>query len=525
MTVIATAAIKITAETGDLKGKLDDGSKSVRGFASAHGDAIRGADGHTLAIGKIERALAGYVGHAAGANAVTEVLATSLGSFAAGGIVVTGVLLGVTAIVGAYELLTSSAKKAKEEQLKLVEALGQRFRPVRGKGSAVNDEYDAALQRRADDSRHLKILMAAGNDAQVAQAYGAIGEAAPFLTRQKEIERVTEDLAKANLAIGRAAANGAGALTTVTTTARDMSKVAKDALSQLAAEVKGALGIFDILKTHGESSSTVNKGLISDYNRISEQIRNMGTEATPARAALMQLREELAANLVVAREIARVESTGTVGPLIGKTLPGVGTTANGALADAQGVQGRTPNIGQVPGREVVHVQTAIEKQAAQDALHAEMLKSAIQQSAATIASVVGSAILQVGSGRGSQIGGAIGGAIGGGIGGYYGGLAGTALGGALGAAVGSVIPVAGTIIGGFLGSAIGGLFGHHKKAVDANTSAVKALTQAMLLNVPSGFRVERYRYDASDPAPLDNLGRYIRSNASRGGANPLLAVA
>lgn len=547
MSVIATAAIKVTAETGDLKGKLDDGSRSLRNFGGAHADVIRSADGHTLALGRIERALGSYVGHVVGANHVTEQLGVALGSFSAGGIIVTGVLLGIAAIVGAYELLTASTKKAEEEQKKLAEALAQQFLPKTGPRSTTNLEFEAALKRRADLTRHLGFLENASSDAQVARNYTANGEAAPFLSRDKEIAAVTADLAKVNQAIQDAYAGSISKMTTVTVTARNMEKVAKDALSELTAEVKAALGIFDILKIHGESSSTVNKGLIADYNQVSEQIRNMGKEASPAKAALMQLREELAANLVVMQAIAREASTGTVGPLVGKVLPGVIATYNGALTDAQQALNHTPNVGNKNAfRDPAQI--AIENQTAQDAAHAQLLEGAIRQSAATIASVVGQAILRVGNSRGSQIGGALGGAIGGGIGAYYGGLAATAVGGVLGAAVGSVVPVVGTIVGGFLGSAIGGLFSHHKKSVDSNTAAIQALTQAMQVNTPSGYKVDLLRFDstvstihARRPVPggivvqgdlnvstsggdIKSLQRDIRIYATRGGARMLTAA-
>jgi hypothetical protein len=135
----------------------------------------------------------------------------------------------------------------------------------------------------------------------------------------------------------------------------------------------------------------------------------------------------------------------------------------------------------------------------------------LQHTIDTLGRVLVSALNIGGGGKGSQIGGALGSGIGFGIGSFLGVGAGAKVGGLLG----SALPGVGTVIGGLLGSAIGGLFGGHKKEVSANTQALRANTQALLLNAPSGFKVERYRYDATD---VKELHRAARALATRGGA-------
>jgi hypothetical protein len=135
--------------------------------------------------------------------------------------------------------------------------------------------------------------------------------------------------------------------------------------------------------------------------------------------------------------------------------------------------------------------------------HAEMIKNAIWGSASALANSIVSALNFGGGGRGSNVGGGIGGTLGFALGSM------TPL-GPLGGAIGS-------IIGNIGGSLLGGLF-DHKKAVDQNTAAVHQLTQAMIQNSPSGFRVASYRYDAD----LGYLGAQLRRHATRGGPNPLL---
>lgn len=478
MTVIATAAIKVTAEIGDLKNKLDDGSKHLRNFGDAHGDVIRNANGHTLALGRIERALGSYVGHVIGANHVTEQLSVALGSFSAGGVVVTGVLLGITAIVGAYELLTSAAKKAAEEQKKLSDALAQQFLPKTGPRSTTNLEFEAAIKRRAELTRHLGFLENSSNDAEVAKAYISNGEAVPFMSRDKELASVKAELAKVQQGITDAYNGSISAMQTVTVSAKD-----------LAAE--GMKAQAELERYNALMRSLDGRFPVSTFEMTSAQKKAYQVES-PYNARVRQYEFGVNLNDSIAKD----------------------TTALNA-----------PTISLSDGltREQIKTRDRIVNSADRNA---QLLKDTIANTAAQTAQIIGQALQTFGNGsRGAALGGAIGGSIGGGIGGYLGGLAAASVGGIAGAAIGSVVPVVGTIIGGFLGSAIGGLFGHHKKSVDANTKAVNQLTQAMLLNAPSGFRVERYRYSASDPAPLDALGRYVRANASRGGANPLLVAA
>jgi hypothetical protein len=111
-----------------------------------------------------------------------------------------------------------------------------------------------------------------------------------------------------------------------------------------------------------------------------------------------------------------------------------------------------------------------------DDKNANMLHDAIWGSAAQLGSVLVGALNVGGGGRGSNIGGKRSEEQRGlpWLGYIFGG-------GPVGGAIGSTI-------GNFIGSAIGGLFDHHKKAVDHNTEAVKALTQALIQNAPAVSR-------------------------------------
>lgn len=325
---------------------------------------------------------------------------------------------------------------------------------------------------------------------------------------------------------------------------------AKKAFQEFADKAHAALDIFDSLASHGEASDVINSLLVASYDKVQAKLREMGDVASVARAELIALGDALKQNIVISQHIASINSTGSVGPLIGKTLPTPQPIAvNHAVDDAIDRLRHGP-MAHAGGADPIVKLPDLTKDAIDKAQrNAEMLRDTIANTAAQTAQIIGSALLQFGNGsRASQIGGALGSAIGGGAGGYLGGLAASAVGGITGAAIGSVVPVIGTIVGGFIGSAIGGLFGHAKKATEQNTAALKQLTQALVQNAPSGFKVERYRFNATDatmgkrPAAgsggiyvagdlhvygvtdLKELDRAVRKRGTRGGA-PILTPA
>lgn len=138
--------------------------------------------------------------------------------------------------------------------------------------------------------------------------------------------------------------------------------------------------------------------------------------------------------------------------------------------------------------------------------NARNVQDAIWGAASQSAGLIVNALNIGGGGKGSSLGGALGGTAGFAAGFIFGG---GPVGGAIGATVGNI-----------LGSAIGGLFDSHKKEVNRNTQALRELTAA-IYNSPSGYKVERGRYDATD---VKEMGRAALKYSTRGGA-PVLAGA
>lgn len=176
-------------------------------------------------------------------------------------------------------------------------------------------------------------------------------------------------------------------------------------------------------------------------------------------------------------------------------------TERAALAKGMGL-GVVPDA-QMPVMAIRQQIAELEKARSDAERHAQVITGAIIESA----QIIVSALNVGGGGRNSSLGGALGGTAGFAIGFLAGG-------GPVGGAIGSTI-------GQVLGSAIGGLFDSHKKAVNENTAAMRQLTQALLLNSPSGYKVASARFDATD---VKDFRRAATRYATRGGA-PILTAA
>lgn len=440
-----------------VRGDTSDFDRKSRGVVKSMGDMGAASLRTEGGLRKVETALASYASRALGANAVTKELSLAMSGMALGGGVTTGILLGVGGIIAIYSKLTEATRKAAAEQKRLTEALAAQFAPKTGPRSATNKEFQAALQARADLTKQLGVLQTNREDPLVANSF--IGR--HIVDRQ--IEDVQKKLIEVNQAISDAYAGSITKLETVTATA-----------SSGADKVAGKFGALR------EEAAKVNAEMMKSNK---DWWRNYIDKTAEAEEETKRLAQQIA------------------------VLTGTDTKSLVPPVDI------TPDV-QVAGANAQAVTDAVKEQT-------RILHDAISSAATTIGSIVASAIGIIGNSRGNQIGGGIGAAVGTGIGSYIGQQlttkGGAYIGGALGATVGSIVPVVGTIVGGLLGSALGGLFGHHDRSVDNNTRALEANTAVMsqLLNAPSGFKAESYRFDATH---VRGLSHAVRQFDSRGGA-------
>ena len=452
----STLQVKFSA---DIEGFLGQMRKVDEQFKAA----TKEVNGHGLALGKVTRALETLAAHVTGTNHQLATITGTLGEFAAGSLLVTGVTIGIAAIGFAYEKLTEKTRKAREEQEKLVQAFLQMTIPKTGPGSPSDESYKAALQRRADLTRQLMTLENGKEHPGLLAAMGfgpnASGEVidAAIANTKAQIDELNKHFS--DLFNNRN--HDITTLPTVTVSARNMGEVAAKAFRDFVTGAQSALTIWDDLQKIGQRNKTADDQVAAAYDRVIHKLATLGSNASQARAELLTLLDALMKNDAVIQHMAALGAAGTVGPLVGKTLPGPTVAKNGAIDDAVNKVLNGP-MRLITGVFPFDVLTKQQKeQIAQDKKLNDELRQTVSNTAAAMAQVVAGALLHIGGSTGQRIGGGLGGTIGGGVGSYYGAMAAKAIGGAVGSAVGSVIPVFGTVVGAAIGSAIGGLFGHH----------------------------------------------------------------
>lgn len=451
---IAELFVRVRGDTTDVTNKLRGAGQAVDDFGNRVNKASAAAEGHKLSLGKVERALASYIGHAAGANAVTEQLSVAFGSFALGGGVISGVLLGIGAVVGVYELLTKGERDAQEQSDKLTKSL--------------DDQAAAAFQATKAGADLIELAAEYNRDQEKAKSgFGFKSAIVSLLTGRPtldaaDVEAQSKRIGNAEQAVGQAYSNS--------------GKIAVDALEKRTRALKEAADAAERLRAKEEADLIKYHDLMA---RTYGDLSLLSGMTTAQRADFMRGQEWLSAR--------------TPAPSI--TFADLGLTT-GPVDISDSVK--------IANDQAKKINDAAAK-------HTQEVRDAIWGSAIQLGNQIVSALNIGGGGRGSQLGGSIGSTIGFAAG--FAGKIGFGLGGPVGGAIGALVGTIG-------GSLLGGLFDHHKKAVDANTNAVRQLTQAMLLNAPNVYKVAAARYDATE---IKNFRNASTRYATRGGA-PVMVV-
>jgi hypothetical protein len=434
-----------------------------------HAEAVGKVGAHSLSYGRLEQALASFSGHAIGLPPVLEKLSVSMGKFAMGSIEITAVLIGIAAVAAAWDVLTNSARKAGEAQDKAIENLARRAQmEAAGPGGQTTLDLGEAYSKRNRLEAEKAALSSTG---VMSRVYGG----------RDRIKEIDDEIIGVNALIGlgekwKKAAEAAEGKKTLDAESARLKKIADDAKKATDAynALTQAVLMYDAqAERDWRAMFKGGKGDLYDMSAIKGKMADMHESITK-------------------------EATSY-------TMPSVGV--NDALTQKQ-----------------IKIW---DKMLNADEIHAKAITGAIAQSAQQIGAIMANVVgAVVGSSKGAQIGGALGGVAGGGAASALvaGSIAAGAAGSISGAVIGSVVPVVGTIVGSIIGGAIGGLFDHHKKAVDKNTAALNALTNA-LYNTPSGYKVDYNRDRAADARTMyDQVAQEALARARRGGAQ-LLSVA
>lgn len=125
-------------------------TRGMGALSALNAEATGHVGAHTLAYGRLERALASFSSEALGVNRTLEVVGTSLSHFAVGSVALAGVLGGIALVIGIFEKLTEGMRKTKEAADKVSESL-EKAAHARALGATAAQQDNAkTLQKMID---------------------------------------------------------------------------------------------------------------------------------------------------------------------------------------------------------------------------------------------------------------------------------------------------------------------------------------------------------------------------------------
>lgn len=457
---IAELFVRLRGDTSDLHRKLTDAERAILGLERSAIRLDRGLKQTGLSTGRLGNQFAGLAGHIAGVHPVVGNLASVLGNFALTAGWTVAILGGLAAIAVAYDKITSEARKAKEESDKLISSLEKAIHlKGLGPGGETVDQVKAAKERAAVLKTQIATLeVLIVKDAQDADVI------ASNLILQEKINKLY--IERQNILNAQAGGQSI------------VNEKVNEAIAKNTEKVKELTFGYNQLR---DAAERVNAEILREKT---DWWKNYIQRTNDALTVTEQL-----ANAVNALRPSFLESLVSLGTFSVPEAAIANFDINAGLTDEQKKQHEKMGI---------FIEDANK--------NANKLHDAIWGSATQMANQIVGALNIGGGGKGSGLGGALGGTAG--------FAAGFMLGGPIGGAIGSTI-------GNIAGSLFGGLFDSHKKEVNANTQALRALTDE-IHNAPSGFKIAQARYNATD---VSQLGQDLRRYRSRGGKNPLLAGA
>jgi hypothetical protein len=278
---------------------------SSRAMTLMHAEAVAinekmgvSANTNRLSLGRLGQQFGNLAGQIAGTNPIVANLLSVMGNFTAGSVMTVGILAGLAALAVAYDKITESARKAREENERLTKSLAERFAPKTGPESETALQYAGALRQQADALMRLRLLQGASNDFEMGAAYRSAGLAVPFqnldITRQQETER----LRQANQALGRARAGGAGILDAVTVNSTyDKAKVERDRVEKDKFEAEARSRAFELAgRQEGYRREAQRFNLVPD-----SAVKSLDSLLTPAMIRAADAAEKFEDSLETAR--------------------------------------------------------------------------------------------------------------------------------------------------------------------------------------------------------------------------------
>lgn len=450
---IAELFVRVRADVSDVNRRMRDIENSLGGVE-------RSSKSATLSTGRLGNQFANLAGQIAHTHPIVGNLAGVLGNFAIGSAMTVGILAGVAAIAVAYDKITESSRKAREQTEKLVKGLVDQARALR-EASVAGAEF---IQLQAEvELQSAKQASGIG----VRSVLGAILTGKPGLD-PADAAAASKRIADAETAVAQAIVN---------------VKKAYEAAEPKVAKLK------DTYMDLRDAAAQVNAEILKEKTDWWKSYIEKTHEALSVTQQLANAANSLRPSLI--------EALQSLQPSTAATMPGIAMPFEG-LDTRQKDQLRALGVLTDKADE-----------------NAKMIQSAVVSSANVIANTILSAVNVGGGGRGSQIGGA----LGGGLGAAWGSTLGWA-GGPIGAVLGGI---GGSLLGGLFDhpESRESIWQRQLDEQRAHTAWLRANNQLLgdiagaLLNAPSVYKVAQGRFDATD---VKNLRRIVPRYNSRGGA-------
>jgi hypothetical protein len=145
-------------------------------FSSLVAEASDHLGEHSLALGRVEFAMARFGEKALGVNPVIGLLSTSLGKFAIGSVEIMAVLAGIDAVVAIYDHFTSATREATKAQDDLIKKFeeGERVKLGGGVAGLTATALDVKIENLKKEKVALEAAVAAGSAPATGMASGAV---------------------------------------------------------------------------------------------------------------------------------------------------------------------------------------------------------------------------------------------------------------------------------------------------------------------------------------------------------------
>jgi hypothetical protein len=278
------------------------GTRGMSAWSAIHAEAAGHVGEHTLGLSRLERALEEFAAHATGTNRVLALLASTMTRFSLGSIETVGILAGIAAIAAIYEKMGESAKKAKEENDRLIASLEKNLHTkALGPGAELQDQIKALMAELATAVQRRNVAQTDVSGVVFTPEKGFVNT--KVVEADEEIFRLTSLITRAERELLQARIDAGKPLETVVVHAKNITEEIqrqKEAIQGFKTAIAAASpGADDNLKAEidrlTDAAERAHVGA-SEILKLTQQLRAAHSEALAKEGA--DLSKEMQAELV-----------------------------------------------------------------------------------------------------------------------------------------------------------------------------------------------------------------------------------